>query len=715
MICGPFGQVKNIDLILVQSLDGKFQIFEQASHTLTRQLVNCFIPGPIIYVPKIDSFVLVTCNGTVECYRYQVLVSSQDDIITSSRVNPSSSSSTSSSSAANRLGMIRPILIEWSTELGEQCYNMYVGNFSSLNYSKKNPGEDLEFETGNEILMICERSIFLLKVESGRIIQQRRIEKGISGIGGGIMPSIPSSSRLSSISTSSVTCLSGVPSKFFVIDTDGTIFIYNEFNLVWASRPSHGMPVGMVVATIGENKGLIVSLDEDKNLSVGYLGTKPPSQAVLQTQRDLDYDKIDEEHKELLQIIRNSQSESHSIQSKNERIVMKVQQPKQFDTDFTSIPSGDDLNWNDFLKFPNSNQYVKSTLKLYISHTNDSGTSSPVLITPQVPSNIFVFPTKITLDKVNGIKSTPEIVKFHIFVNKDVDIPTSMSVSFLATYQNSRGEQQIVQHPTTLPLWMCCQVKPPLKSAMCKVILETSGPVIPLTDLFHDVLYAYQTLGVDFKEEGIAATAPQALGLDIFSLSSNSPLFENSSSSLLSHVFSSSSSIVSILVSKNSGRYRIQGDSYPLVFFIMQEVEVRLNKFLSSSSSSNPNEDPKKSIPFDFSPTISFSSSVQGPVSIVKSNEELPLAEYFTLIDILIKEREKHSKSNKILENLSQQYRLIEKRLLVRFKDKTPTPLAGLDILLDQTFQKIMDESEKIENGIKVSCIKLYFLISFLI
>lgn len=39
-------------------------------------------------------------------------------------------------------------------------------------------------------------------------------------------------------------------------------------------------------------------------LSVGYLGTKPPISAVggVNHSRTLDYDKVDEEHKQLLQV-----------------------------------------------------------------------------------------------------------------------------------------------------------------------------------------------------------------------------------------------------------------------------------------------------------------------------------------------------------------------------------------------------------------------------
>ena len=37
-------------------------------------------------------------------------------------------------------------------------------------------------------------------------------------------------------------------------------------------------------------------------LNVGYLGTKPPSAAIGGVKRDLDYDKLDEEHRKLLQV-----------------------------------------------------------------------------------------------------------------------------------------------------------------------------------------------------------------------------------------------------------------------------------------------------------------------------------------------------------------------------------------------------------------------------
>jgi hypothetical protein len=35
---------------------------------------------------------------------------------------------------------------------------------------------------------------------------------------------------------------------------------------------------------------------------VGYLGTKPPAASVVSHARELDYDKVDEEHRNLLKV-----------------------------------------------------------------------------------------------------------------------------------------------------------------------------------------------------------------------------------------------------------------------------------------------------------------------------------------------------------------------------------------------------------------------------
>jgi Bardet-Biedl syndrome 9 protein len=72
MTSGPFGGVRGREMIVVQSMDGKLQIFEQSANAFTRQLVDCLLPGPIAYLPKLDAFVTTNYACQAECYRYQV-------------------------------------------------------------------------------------------------------------------------------------------------------------------------------------------------------------------------------------------------------------------------------------------------------------------------------------------------------------------------------------------------------------------------------------------------------------------------------------------------------------------------------------------------------------------------------------------------------------------------------------------------------------------
>ena len=73
-------------------------------------------------------------------------------------------------------------------------------------------------------------------------------------------------------------------------------------------------------------------------------------------------------------------------------------------------------------------------------------------------------------------------------------------------------------------------------------------------------------------------------------------------------------------------------------------------------------------------------------------------------------------------EELSQkaiQFRAIQRRLLAKFKDKTPTPLTNLDMLLKETYQQILmsaDEMEEIQQALmrsrcQLSCVTRLILL----
>jgi PTHB1 N-terminus len=169
--------------------------------------------------------------------------------------------------------------------------------------------------------------------ESGGVVQQRRLDKEPSclckyKVGGATSSSnAQTNSRcgrfhsnppyliivtlISSLSPSLLPSSPPSPApsghNFLLASKDGTLSVYSDFNLVWAAKLST-VPVQMAVADFGGQRGLVVTLDDTGKLSVGFMGTKPPLTAVPSltgtsaNAREVDYDRLDEEHKALLQV-----------------------------------------------------------------------------------------------------------------------------------------------------------------------------------------------------------------------------------------------------------------------------------------------------------------------------------------------------------------------------------------------------------------------------
>eukprot|EP00953_Heterococcus_sp_UTEX-ZZ885_P014216 8079-Heterococcus_DN1.PRE.2 len=131
MTHGPFGGV-NRDLLAVQSMDGRLQVFEQDAHAFTRRLGTPLLPGPLCYVARTDSFVTATSEMCIECYKYQALAASQAE--SSSSVDGSSSVSSrliGDSSSASGIARGRSVQVQWSLKVGEGVTDIFVAKFSA--------------------------------------------------------------------------------------------------------------------------------------------------------------------------------------------------------------------------------------------------------------------------------------------------------------------------------------------------------------------------------------------------------------------------------------------------------------------------------------------------------------------------------------------------------------------------------------------------------
>lgn len=687
MTYGPFGGVRGRDMILVQSMDGKLQIFEQSAHAFTRQFVDCLLPGPLTYVPKIDSFVTVTYGGVAECYRYQVLASSQSENMGSKSEGKDSKGDTSSFGVR----AVRNTLVEWATILGESCRQVLLGSFLITEGTNSHVAT-----AAQELLFVGEKSLFLVKAETGGIIQQRRIDR-----------SDPSCACLVPFVAELGNGQTTTGYNFLLADQEGTVQVYAGFNLVWAARLT-STPVHMNVSSFGGQRGLIVVIDETGFLSINYMGTKPPTQTVLSQVRDLDYDKIDEEHRQLLQVIRDAQNE-HKHESQD-RLLIKTQVPKQFDLD-TQIATTELPERGTAVTFPvgagnNTEAYMKVVVRLYVTYTGAQSAQNVSLVISSTasPAALHITPKHVVLDTVSGARSTPTVVKVTFFALKTA-LLSSMDVTVTASYQSPKGETGITTHPIDLPFFLAIKPRPPTKTAAVKVVLDTEYPAVSLLELFQDVLLAYQeSTGADvsdaFGSNAVQAVAFQLLtpvlqvtetGLEALQTygqqlalqteqanagaQSAVSVSHNKTSKLGAVPLPESSTVlpvVSILASKNAGRYRVQADSFPALALVLNTLESRLSRHITAAQ--------QQSNAAGASPVV---VTFEEPLTGLIESYLLHIAEHLQLRHVL-----NHKLS--ALEHRATQYRMVEKRLLVRFKDKNPASLGGLDVLLQESYQEIL-------------------------
>lgn len=128
---------------------------------------------------------------------------------------------------------------------------------------------------------------------------------------------------------------------------------------------------------------------------------------------------------------------------------------------------------------------------------------------------------------------------------------------------------------------------------------------------------------------------------------------------------------VTIIVSKNTGRYRVQSASFEAIWLIIAELSERLKLYFSGKTS-----------------TETIKITIQ---------EDVPLAEYFKHIDKHFGCRLALVSARAELEKKAQQFRAVQKRLLVRYKDKNAPPLENLDWLLQETHNQIVEVANAFE------------------
>ncbi|CAJ1063068.1 protein PTHB1 [Xyrichtys novacula] len=228
------------------------------------------------------------------------------------------------------------------------------------------------------------------------------------------------------------------------------------------------------------------------------------------------------------------------------------------------------------------------------------------------------------------------VVEFSAFLNGRYP-PADLTGDVTVSYSSPTGVPRVHQSRFSLPLALICVPSSPNKNTRFKISVDTNQPPVDLASVFPEFT-------ADSEDKDGNGLAFQFL----------------------------SGGKVSVQASKTSQRYRLQSDSFEDIWLVVKELIRRFDDHFHKLGVKD------------------FKKSFSGPV---------PLQDYFLSVDHHFQLRVSAQQYQDLLSERAVQFRAIQRRLLTRFKDKTPAPLQNLDTLLDATYSQVIALAEAAEEN----------------
>lgn len=289
-------------------------------------------------------------------------------------------------------------------------------------------------------------------------------------------------------------------------------------------------------------------MDEAGTVTISYMGTDPPTSTVVTNDaKELNYEDMDEEHRQLLQTIRESQSDSRA--EPKEKVMLRVQVPPTLDYETAGKPAprggGGAMQWSD----GSGSGTAQLTVRLFVSYTGLHSLDS-VGISLDVPDCVVTKDTSFVIPSLPGGTRTPLIIPL-VFEIRQQHMPTHLRLRVAAAYTSSNNEPRTASCEADLPLCVVCKLVPSVKTSTFKFTIDTNRPAPQLSVLFEDM----------FSQPGLSDEAIQ----EITSSKANSLSFQYYNGAE-----------ATVLASKTGGRYRVQSGSLEALWIISQELVRRM-------------------------------------------------------------------------------------------------------------------------------------------
>ncbi len=441
------------------------------------------------------------------------------------------------------------------------------------------------------------------------------------------------------------------PSHVFIADQTGAGMVYKGSRTVWAAKFEQAPCALLAGARFGGVDGMLVTLSEYGNLGVQYLGAASPVDVVkgYEAAKDVGFQEMELERQKLAAVIKLATSGSTTEPA--DFISLRVKVPETLD--------------------PQSNtnsEDVEKTLTVDV-HVTYSGTGSihDVALSIHAPSPAECRQESFVVPAVHGGSDTPTVVPVVLRVPKGSGVPGDNIIRVVAGYRvKGTGEPRVAVTDSKVPLSLWVDAAPPVKLANYKITLDTNRPPpANICDLFRDI--------VDAPSSKVSTQ-------------------DTAGGNVVSFTYGDGSDCT-IIVSKNAGRYRLQSSKFEALWVVLEELKFVLEGYYGGADGNGDEPTGDSSDPF----SISF-------------NEALPLQDFFSVVDSHHLDRQRRSISLQNLSDKARSFRAVQKRLLIKFKDKNPVFLSHLDALLEGAFVAVTSEAtetELAESELKNSSVSL--------
>ncbi|KAK5644334.1 hypothetical protein RI129_005634 [Pyrocoelia pectoralis] len=146
------------------------------------------------------------------------------------------------------------------------------------------------------------------------------------------------------------------------------------------------------------------------------------------------------------------------------------------------------------------------------------------------------------------------------------------------------------------------------------------------------------------------------------------PEFTEGQTAVINEIRLKSKSEAIITIVKHSNKYSLYSDSLLDLNLVVQSLNTRLNKHFGNGNN-----------------------------FVISFNDKLPIVEFLSYVREHFAKNQIVNELQKKLAQLSGQFRIIQKRLITKFKDKNPTSLSNMEKLLEQTYSDIIQTGTRLE------------------